>query len=76
MAPSRPPLQLGQQNCRETDVVTDARSSEEARVRSKFSDIYEVSENCKIFGVHDIENVSDDFSVAGRLSDPKYIMFF
>ena len=75
MAPPHRSLQL-QSRANETDVVLAARTSEEARVRDKFSDIYKVSETCDQFGIHDIENVTDDFSVAGRLSEPKYVKFF
>ena len=71
--PSR--LQQQQQNS-ETDVVTAARSSDEAKVMEKFSDVYKVRDECSDFGFNDIDNVSDDFSVAGRLSNPKYISFF
>ena len=42
----------------------------------KFSDVYKVRDECSDFGFNDIDNVSDDFSVAGRLSNPKYISFF
>ena len=60
----------------ETDVSLRARASEEDRVRTKFCDIYQVSENCDEFGVFDIDNVRDDFSVAGRLSEPHHVKFF
>ena len=60
----------------ETDVSARARTSEEDRVKEKFHDVYQVSENCDEFGVFDIDNVKDDFSVAGRLSDPEHVKFF
>ena len=75
VAPPPRKLQL-QSPASETDVVLATRTSEEARVRDKFSDIYKVSESCDQFGMHDIEDVTDDFSVAGRLSEPKYVKFF
>ena len=60
----------------ETDVSMRSRTSEEDRVKAMFCDIYEVSENCEEFGVFDIDNVRDDFSVAGRLSEPDHVAFF
>ena len=74
MALPQPPQQLLLAS--KTDVVTMARTSEEDRVRDKFSDVYEVRDGCNMYGMYDIEHVSDDFSVAGRLSEPKYVKFF
>ena len=45
-------------------------------VREKFNDIFQVRSDCEEFGLVDIENVTNDFSVAARLNRPEYIKFF
>ena len=60
----------------ETDVSSAARAQRGDEVKCKFDDILTVSDSCHTFGEHDIENARDDFSVAGRWSNPEFIRFF
>ena len=60
----------------ETDVSLAARAQRGDDVKCKFDDILTVSDSCHTFGEHDIENARDDFSVAGRWSNPDFIRFF
>ena len=59
-----------------TDVASVARSSEKDAVRSKFSDIFQVDKSCDSFPIYDINDISNDISVAGRLSAPEHVRFF
>ena len=64
---------------RQTDdnnVATSQRSGSKETVRQKFDDIFQVNESCENFGLFDIDNVSNDFSVAKRLNEPSSIKFF
>ena len=45
-------------------------------MREKFEDVVQVSDRCHEFEKGDIENARDDFSVAGRWSNPKHVEFF
>ena len=45
-------------------------------MKNKFQDIHSVSDSCHDFGSFDIFNARDDFSVAGRWSNPTFIKFF
>ena len=59
-----------------TDVASVAGSSEKDAVRSKFSDIFQVDKSCDSFPIYDINDISNDISVAGRLSAPEHVRFF
>ena len=60
----------------DSDVVDAQRSGRKDDVRSKFDDVFQVCDDCSKFGDFDIENVSNDFSVAGRLNRPESVEFF
>ena len=59
-----------------SDVVKAQRSGRKDDVRAKFDDVFQVCDDCSKFGDFDIENVSNDFSVAGRLNRPESVEFF
>ena len=69
------PRQRAPRNNEVTDVAAAQRSGRSAEVRQKFCDIFEVSDCCENFGDPDIENVSNDFSVAGRLGKDRVPFF-
>ena len=58
------------------DVSLVARNCRKDDVKQRFDDILLVSDSCHQFGNFDIENARDDFSVAGRWSNPEFISFF
>jgi hypothetical protein len=58
------------------DSCLPARSTQTLAVRQKFEDIFQVSKSCHIGVNSDLENYSDNVSVAARLSDPGVIEFF
>ena len=78
--PARPSVSHRQQPTTaissKTDVSGVARETEKARVREKYTDIFQVSDSCHTYAEFDIENARDDFSVAGRLSRPEHVAFF
>ena len=74
--PSRAEPASWLQTSRETEVSTAARTLRSDQVKCKFDDILTVSDSCHTFENYDIENARDDFSVAGRWSNPKFIKFF
>ena len=69
-----PPLQRERPG--ESDVVSAQRSGRKDEVRKKFDDVFQVCDDCSRFGDFDIENVSNDFSVAGRMNRPETVEFF
>lgn len=57
------------------DSSRESRLKKESGVREKFNDVFKVS-NCNIFEESFFDSVTDDVSVAGRLSQPSSIEFF
>ena len=70
----RPPLQM--ERVAGNEVVTAQRTGQQDEVRSKFDDIFQVCDDCSSFGNFDIDDISNDVSVAGRLNRPENVAFF
>ena len=58
-------------HCKE--VASAAREDVKMRTREKFGDVFQVKSECTGLKVHDIENMSNDVSVVGRLSKPEHM---
>ena len=59
-----------------TDVVECHRADAKEAIRSIFDDVFQVTDDCEKFGECDIENMKNDFLVAGRLNcEKKYKIF-
>ena len=52
----------------DNEVGNAQRSGVKDNVREKFDDIFQVKSDCEEFGKVDIDNISNDFSVAARLN--------
>lgn len=59
----------------ESDVTLAERSDHATDVKSKFSDVFAVNNDCNLFPV-DLDNYRDDVNVKARLHRPSSIKFF
>ena len=58
------------------DVAVADREDFKTKTRKKFNDVFQVKSECKGWEEYDIEKISNDISLVGRLSKPEHVDFF